>query len=90
MEQQTENKITEIKMDTITTDSGHLQLLALSSLLLLLLLLGAPHFVDVKQFNCDDVTFQRTVTVLGATDVDVGVQDLRRDVRVRPITFVDP
>ena len=40
---------------------------------LFLLLLRCPNLVNIEQFNSDDVTLEGAVTILRATDIDVGV-----------------
>lgn len=44
----------------------------LFALLFLLVLLGRPNLVHIKQLNSDDIAFQRPVAVLGTADIDVG------------------
>ena len=50
------------------------EVLVLAPLLLFLLLLQLPHFIDDKQFHRHQVAFKRPVTVLRPTDEDVGVE----------------
>jgi hypothetical protein len=64
-------------------------ILFLFPLLLFLLLLGAPYFVDVQKFNSDDISLESAVAVLGATDVYIGVQNLGGNISIGPITLVD-
>lgn len=49
------------------------RVLFLFPLLLFLLLLRCPNLVNIEQFNSDDVTLEGAVTILRATDIDVGV-----------------
>jgi len=63
--------------------------LFLLPLLLFLLLLCRPNLVNVEQLNSNDIPLESAITVLGTADVDVGVQDLRRDVRIGTVALVD-
>ena len=65
------------------------RVLFLFPLLLLLLLLRCPNLVDIEQLNSDNITLESAITILRAADVDVGVQDLRRDVCIGTVTLVD-
>lgn len=65
------------------------RVLLLFPLLLFLLLLRCPNLVNIKQLNGNDITLEGTITILRATDVDIGVQDFCRDVRIGTVTLVD-
>jgi hypothetical protein len=59
------------------------------ALLLLFFFLGGPNLVHIEKLDSDDITLERAVTILRATDVDIGIQNLSRDVGIRAITLVD-
>lgn len=77
----------------VLADSGALEVvcrvLFFLPLLLLLLLLRSPNLIDVEELNSNNIAFQRTVAILGTTNINIGVQHLSRDIGVRAITFVD-
>jgi hypothetical protein len=54
----------------------------LFALLFLLVLFGRPDLVHVEQFYSDDIPFQGPVAVFGPTDINVCLQNIRRDVCV--------
>jgi hypothetical protein len=61
----------------------------LFALLFFLLLLGGPDFVDIQQFNGNDISFQRSVAIFGSADIDIGVKNLSRNISVRTVSLVD-
>lgn len=63
--------------------------LLLFALLLLLLLLCTPNLIDIEKLDSDDITLECTITVLGATDVNVGIKNFGRDVCIRTVAFID-
>ena len=78
-----------VVLSHIASGSRIVRRLLLLSLLLLLFLLRSPHIVDIEQFDSDDISFERSISILRSADVNIGIERIRRNVGVRSVLLVD-
>jgi hypothetical protein len=60
----------------------------LLAFLLFLVFLGAPNLVDIKELDSDDVAFKSAITILGPTNVNIGIKRIDRYVGIGPVALV--